>query len=1206
MNTSNINEFSLESISKSNDKLIFREFLKKYPNLEARNAHQQTLLHLMAMNGNLYGIRFLLKKKFLGFGDKKIYIDPQDKDGYTPLHCCVNQGFFDIAHKLLSKGADPNSRTISGSTPLHLLSKFCSHPKSIKLASTLIENGAYINHKDSKFETPLHRATLHGDNIDFVKLLLVNGANPNIVNKRGRTCQHMAIQEGRLDMLEQFLLYGAEFHKTSSIGSPIEMGLSSPFHTIQNFFDTRVASTGENILMVEKSVFLGKYVHSSFQATGGTLSANQSMQLFSGRLFITNYRVVFKLDSTNKLPTNNQHLSRCWPFSEDEEMSIPLTAIEQLSTETNYDSNDPNSTNHPEINISSTCNCSNSIINNNNSSQNELNVNSIYNSNNSNSNNLNLSNGNYASSDIYSSGSSFSSSGGGGGGGNRHSTSSSLYNSASSAYNNNNNNSNSNRVSVGGQLLCNICNNELPMTVPSHNMFFGATLNSSVLLGGSLTSSTSSVASTTIHNNSNSNHSSSTTTTTTTITTTPIIPTTTSTTTSDDGLVNNILNGGTQILSMIINNHQITTNYHLISIDSKKDFKLYKLFFLSSVLRDKVFDLINFHYKVKIQKNIKLNIANINIQKKIVEENIHMEDESRIEHIDRYESYGIFEESVPYLFAFIYKVANVDITSDGWMVYSPKREYARFGIHEDTSGLNSNLFWKVTSINRDYRYCSSYPNWFVVPRVILDRDLEKIFSFRSKGRIPVLSWRDTNGNSSISRCSQPLVGFERTRCSEDESLCENIAAITATKQLYVIDARPKLNAYANTANGAGFENISNYDNCKLVFMNIPNIHVIRKSLEKLVAAINPSSNLESDSRWWSMIEESGWLTHIKSVLQAAMFCSDLISKGNSILIHCSDGWDRTPQLTSLTQLLIDPFYRTIFGFEVLIEKEWLSFGHKFSHRLGHTHHSDECSPIFQQFLDCVYQLVNQFPVLFEFTPNLLLFISEHLHSCKYGTFLNNCEKDRVTDQVKSKTVSIWTDVNRHLPYFTNPFFHNKQDNIVIRPNLHSRCLEIWKSCYMRSESKNFWLHNSWMAQNHQSSLSALKVLSNNLTSPPSSPINNINNIKSNNNNNNNNNNNDAIDNTPLSKDIKIHRRSFSADSASSSLSKLKLSDIETPNNNNNDNNNINNNDNNLQQQNTITSFPFLKVGGNHHTISAPLLGTHRPTKTSQDEDDENK
>lgn len=49
----------------------------------------------------------------------------------------------------------------------------------------------------------------------------------------------------------------------------------------------------------------------------------------------------------------------------------------------------------------------------------------------------------------------------------------------------------------------------------------------------------------------------------------------------------------------------------------------------------------------------------------------------------------------------------------------------------------------------------------------------------------------------------------------------------------------------------------------------------------------------------------------------------------SVVVHCSDGWDRTAQLTSLAMLMLDSYYRTIRGFEVLLEKEWLSFGHRF-------------------------------------------------------------------------------------------------------------------------------------------------------------------------------------------------------------------------------------------------------------------------------------
>jgi myotubularin-related protein 6/7/8 len=77
------------------------------------------------------------------------------------------------------------------------------------------------------------------------------------------------------------------------------------------------------------------------------------------------------------------------------------------------------------------------------------------------------------------------------------------------------------------------------------------------------------------------------------------------------------------------------------------------------------------------------------------------------------------------------------------------------------------------------------------------------------------------------------------------------------------------------------------------------------------------------SAFLSGIESSGWLRHIKSVMDTSWFIAQAVENGVSVLVHCSDGWDRTAQVCSLASLMLDSYYRTIQGFQVLLSNKLL-------------------------------------------------------------------------------------------------------------------------------------------------------------------------------------------------------------------------------------------------------------------------------------------
>jgi hypothetical protein len=409
------------------------------------------------------------------------------------------------------------------------------------------------------------------------------------------------------------------------------------------------------------------------------------------------------------------------------------------------------------------------------------------------------------------------------------------------------------------------------------------------------------------------------------------------------------------------------------------------------------------------------------------------------------------------------------VNYDGWAVYDLIKEFQRQGVDFNNynsfnsgNNLNDKLSYdtkfRLSFVNeKDFSMCSSYPEIIVVPAQITDDELKESASFRTKGRIPTLCYFYKENGASIWRSSQTRSGLTYQRNEKDEKLLSAIYDINSTHQnklcLIIYDARPYLNAFANRFRGAGYENTDNYKNTEICFCEIDNIHCIRTAYTKLNNLL--VNKISENKHFLSQLEATLWLNYIYQILKSATEIAAKIIKGHTVLIHCSDGWDRSSQLTSLAQILIDPYYRTLEGFMVLVEKEWLSFGHQFGLRNGlynaKDHSEDQRAPIFLQWLDCIHQLLTQFPYLFEFNMDFLLFLAYHLNSCKYGSFLFNNEQERKTQESNKRTVSLWTDVlemgNRK--YFVNPFYDSESRLNVLLPKVSYHKLRLWEEHFLR-------------------------------------------------------------------------------------------------------------------------------------------------------------
>ncbi|KAG8390530.1 hypothetical protein BUALT_Bualt01G0093100 [Buddleja alternifolia] len=439
---------------------------------------------------------------------------------------------------------------------------------------------------------------------------------------------------------------------------------------------------------------------------------------------------------------------------------------------------------------------------------------------------------------------------------------------------------------------------------------------------------------------------------------------------------------------------------------------------------------------------------------------------------------------------------------------------------EDGLFTLSNEWWRISSVNSNYAMSPTYPFALLVPNSISDVEIQQACTFRARYRLPVISWCHPGTGAVLARSSQPLVGLMMNmRSNADEKLVgalwTKLAGIKERRRkLYIADARPRKNALANGAMGGGSESSANYSQSEIVFFGIDNIHAMRESLARLRDYVDThgatssdgmssflrhggwtwgGGNLSSMSASVSTLGDSGWLIHVQSVLAgSAWIAARVAMESATVLVHCSDGWDRTTQLVSLASLLLDPYYRTIKGFQALVEKDWLAFGHPFSDRLGiptvsgndslpgeltkqastgsipsspmrqssssqspSSHAQNNCSPIFLQWVDCVSQLLRMYPFAFEFSSVFLVDLVDCVLSCRFGNFFCNSEKERQQAGVYDACGCLWmyladlraSDGRSHVHY--NHFYEPLKFEGPLLPPAAALAPTLWPQFHLR-------------------------------------------------------------------------------------------------------------------------------------------------------------
>uniref|UniRef100_A0A8C7Z756 Ankyrin repeat and kinase domain containing 1 n=1 Tax=Oryzias sinensis TaxID=183150 RepID=A0A8C7Z756_9TELE len=174
---------------------------------------QKSLLHYTVASGDLESVKHVLS---LG-----AEVNSATAKGYTPLTIAVLQRFHDIIPLLLEHGASVTHGDEDQWTALH----FAAQNGDDRIARILLDKGASPNGREKSGWMPLHLASQNGHE-SVVRLLISRSSEEDVVEREeeyGRTPIHLASFYGHLNIVKLLLTLKADPNGT-------DLSLSTPLH----------------------------------------------------------------------------------------------------------------------------------------------------------------------------------------------------------------------------------------------------------------------------------------------------------------------------------------------------------------------------------------------------------------------------------------------------------------------------------------------------------------------------------------------------------------------------------------------------------------------------------------------------------------------------------------------------------------------------------------------------------------------------------------------------------------------------------------------------------------------------------------------------------------------------------------------------------------------------------------------------------------